>query len=50
MNKELVANAIISAINLISNELKAIEYADLKNEFEITLVELNLALEEIRKP
>ncbi len=41
--------AIISAIQLISDELNSIEYDDLKEEFEVTLDELNLALEEINK-
>ncbi len=50
MNKELISKAIICAIKLISDELNSIENDDLKEEFEITLDELNLALEEIKKP
>ncbi len=50
MNKDLITKAIISAINLISDELNSIENDELKEEFEITLNELNLALEEIKKP
>ncbi len=49
MDKELISNAIISAIELISNELDAIDNEDLQQEFEITLSELNLALNEIKK-
>lgn len=49
MNKELISKAIISAIKLISDELNSIEYDDLKEEFENTLMELNLALKEIQK-
>jgi hypothetical protein len=49
MNKEFITIAINSAIKLISDELKSIENDDLKVEFEITLDELNLALEEIKK-
>lgn len=49
MNKEIVMNAIVSAINLISNELDSIEFDDLRNEYEITLNELNNALEEIKR-
>lgn len=49
MNKELISKAIISAIKLISDELNSIENDDLKEEFEIILEELNLALEEIKK-
>ena len=49
MNKELITKSIISAIKLISDELNSIENDDLKEEFEITLEELNLALEEIKK-
>lgn len=49
MNKEIVMNAIVSAINLISNELDTIEFDDLRNEYEITLNELNNALEEIKR-
>jgi hypothetical protein len=50
MNKDIVTNAIISAIKLISDELNSIENDELKEEFETTLNELNLALKEIRKP
>jgi hypothetical protein len=50
MNKDLLSKAIISAIKLISDELNSIEKDELKEEFEITLNELNLALEEIKKP
>ncbi len=50
MNKELITNAIISAIKLISDELNSIENAALKEEFEVTLEELDLALKEIKKP
>ena len=49
MDKELVTMAIESAINLISNELDSIIHEDLKEEFEQTLVELNLALVELKK-
>lgn len=49
MNKDLISKAIISAIKLISDELNSIEYDDLKEEFENTLMELNLALKEIQK-
>jgi len=50
MNKELITKAVISAIKLISDELNSIENDDLKEEYEITLDELNSALEEIKKP
>jgi len=50
MNKDIVTNAIVTAINLISDELNSIENDELKEEFEITLNELNLALNEIKKP
>jgi hypothetical protein len=49
MDKELVIKAIVSAINLISNELDSITYDDLKYEFEQTLEELNIALTELGK-
>jgi len=49
MNKDLIINAILSAISLISNELDAIENDDLLNEFKNTLKELDIALEEILK-
>jgi len=49
MDKELVSKAIISAINLISNELDSITFDELKYEFEHTLEELNNALAEIDK-
>ena len=49
MDKELVINAINSAIYLISNELESICNDDLKLEFEQTLEELNLAMNELLK-
>lgn len=49
MNKELISEAIISAIKLISDELNSIEKNELRKEFEIRLKELNIALEEIKK-
>jgi hypothetical protein len=49
MNKQLIENAILSAINLISNELDSIINEDLQNEFDLTLDELNLALAELKK-
>lgn len=50
MDKNLITKAIISAIKLISDELNSIENDCLMEEFEVTLNELNLALEEIKKP
>jgi hypothetical protein len=49
MNKELISSAIVSAISLISNELDSIIDENLREEFELTLNELNLALTEIDK-
>ena len=49
MNKELIVSAILSAIHLISNELESIEDDGLRNEFELTLAELELALKELTK-
>jgi hypothetical protein len=49
MNRDLITKAIISAINLISDELNSIENVDLRKEFEITLDELNRALEDLKK-
>lgn len=49
MNRDLITKAIISAINLISDELNSIENVDLRKEFEITLDELNRSLEELKK-
>lgn len=49
MNKKLITHALQSAIELISNELEAICNDDLQEEFELTLEELNLALDEIGK-
>lgn len=49
MNKEVILQAIISAINLISNELNSINHEELRKEFELVLEELNLALIEIKK-
>ena len=49
MNKRIIENAIISAMNLISEELDSIIYADLRDQFEITLAELENALKELKK-
>jgi hypothetical protein len=49
MNKLIIQSAILSAIQLISNELEAIDSEDLLQNFELTLAELNLALKEIEK-
>ena len=49
MNKQIVRNAIQSAINLISDELDSIISDDLRNQFELTLAELDLALKELGK-
>jgi hypothetical protein len=49
MNKELITNAIVSAIELISNELDSLDNEELQQEFELTLTELNLALNEIKR-
>ena len=49
MNKEIVINAIVSAIYLISNDIESIEFDDLRNDYEIALNELNNALEELKK-
>jgi hypothetical protein len=49
MNKRIIENAILSAMNLISQEIDSIEYDDLRNQFEITLAELDLALKELKK-
>jgi len=49
MNKQIIENAILSAMNLISDELDSIINDNLREQFEITLVELDLALKELKK-
>jgi hypothetical protein len=49
MNKQIIENAIMSAINLISEELDSIIHDELLNKFEITLAELDNALKELKK-
>jgi hypothetical protein len=49
MNKQIVISAIQSAINLISDELESIVSDDLRNQFDITLAELEFALKELEK-
>ena len=46
MNKELIVSAILSGIHLISNDLESIEDDGLRNEYELTLAQLELALKE----
>ena len=49
MNKEIIISAILSAINLISNELESIDDDGLRTEFEFTLAELELAIKELKE-
>lgn len=49
MNKQIIENAILSAMNLISDELDSIINDDLREQFEITLAELDIALKELKK-
>jgi hypothetical protein len=49
MNKVIIENAIISAMNLISDELDSIIVDDLREQFEMTLAELENALKELKK-
>jgi hypothetical protein len=49
MNKQLIETAILSATNLISDELDSIISDDLRSQFELTLAELDLALKELGK-
>jgi len=49
MNRELIENAILSAINLLSDELDSIISDDLLEKFELTLAELYQALKELKK-
>jgi len=49
MNKQIIENAVLSAIDLISDELGAIVNDDLQAQFEITLAELEDALNELKK-
>ena len=48
MNKILIESAIRSAINLISNEMESLTSDDLQSEYEIVLVQLNMALKEFK--
>ncbi len=49
MNTELIENALLSARQLISHEMESIINEDLREEFEQTLDEINLALNELRE-
>jgi len=48
MNNILIESAIRSAINLISNEMESLTSDDLQSEYEIVLVQLNMALKEFK--
>ena len=48
MNKILIESAIRSAINLISNEMESLTSDDLQSEYEIVLVQLDMALKEFK--
>ena len=49
MNRDLIKNALLSSINLLTNELEFIDDDGLRNVFELTLAQLALALREIEK-
>jgi len=49
MNRDLIKNALLSSINLLTNELEFIDDDGLRNVFELTLAQLALALKEIEK-
>lgn len=49
MNKQIIENAVLSAIDLISDELGVIVNDDLQVQFEITLAELEDTLNELKK-
>jgi len=48
MNNILIESAIRSAINLISNEMESLTSDDLQSEYEIVLVQLDMALKEFK--
>ena len=49
MNKVLIESALLSAINLISEEMESLSSDDLRSEYEITLAQLEIALNELIK-
>ena len=49
MNKDLIAGALQTSIDLINNELEGVMDDNLREEFELTLAQLNLALKELKK-
>ena len=49
MNKTIIENAILSAMNLISNNLEETESDELPDQLEITLAQLENALKELKK-
>lgn len=49
MEKEKIISAINSALSLLNNEVQAIEFEELKNEYLSVIRQLEIALEEITK-
>ena len=49
MEKEKIVSAINSALSLLNNEVQAIEFEELKNEYLSVIRQLEIALEEITK-
>lgn len=47
MNKKIIETALTSALILLHNEVDAIEYDDLKNEYLAVIEKLELSLKEI---
>ena len=48
MNKVLIESAIVSAINLITDEMESLVNDDLRSDYVMTLAQLEQALKELK--
>ena len=49
MDKEKITSAVTSALSLLNNEVQAIEFEELKNDYLSVIEQLEIALEKINK-
>jgi hypothetical protein len=49
MQTDKIENALLSALSLLKEEVKNIEYIELKNEYNLVIDKIKIALNEIEK-
>jgi hypothetical protein len=49
MQTDKIENALLSALSLLNEEVNNIEYTELKNEYNLVIDKIKIALNEIEK-